>query len=464
MHSRFLLAVGLTAGLCAACGEHGTKQNAQSANAEEQEPAPVEDGSKPDEDRDEPSGESAPPPSAIDAGAPHVDAASNAKLITYAEQVRPILARSCVPCHSQGQIAPFSLESYERAKPFSSLIAKATRARTMPPSVIDNSGSCHTFRDVPWLTDDEITLLERWHQDGAPEGDTSLPAPPVKQLPKLTGDVKTIRTPGYVPSTELPDDWRCFVIDSPFTEKTFITGFDTIPGDQKTAHHMVVFYPMDDGSGLISRVLDQLEEGPGYTCFGSPGVPATILAAWAPGGGATHYPDKLGIEVQPGRPLIVQMHYNTVAAEVPGEDSTQIDLQVQADGITPGVFTQILDLEMNLPPGDKDAREIVAGNIGTKLQKSGPLQIYGVFPHMHELGRTQRFTYEQDGKESCLVDVPRYDFHWQRMYFYDKPIEIDAHTPLKLDCRFDTTTRSEVTKWGESTQDEMCVMGVFIKL
>lgn len=384
---------------------------------------------------------------------------------TYTAHVRPILARACVRCHSQGQIAPFSLESYERAAAFAPLIAQVTRARTMPPSVIDASGECNTFRDVAWLSDAEIETLERWAEQGALEGDTSLPAPQPANLPQLTGDVRTIATPGYVPSTELPDDYRCFVVDSPFTERTFVTGFDTHPGDVRTAHHMVVFYPMDDASALVGRLLDELEPGPGYTCFGSPGAPATILAAWAPGGGATHYPDNLGIEVQPGRPLIIQMHYNTVGTLNPAEDRTKIDLQVQTEGIAPAVFTQILDLDMNLPPGRTDAEEVFTATLAGNTRMQGPVQVYGVFPHMHELGRTQRLTVRgADAQESCVVDVPRWDFHWQRMYFFDQPLTIDAADEFKLRCVFDTTSRSEVTTWGEGTQDEMCVMGLLIRL
>jgi hypothetical protein len=223
---------------------------------------------------------------------------------------------------------------------------------------------------------------------------------------------------------------------------------------------------MDDFTPILARLSDDLEDGPGYTCFGSPGVPATILAAWAPGGGATIYPDDLGIEVVPGRPLIVQMHYNTSATTKPGPDSTAIDLQVQTEGILPGVFTQILDLEMSLPPGKKDAEEIVTGNLMDQVpQKNAPVQIYGVFPHMHELGRTQRVSVAgAGGQERCLVDVPRYDFHWQRMYFFDKPISVETADQLKVHCVFDTTSKTEVTKWGESTQDEMCVIGLFVKL
>lgn len=393
--------------------------------------------------------------------------ASVPSAVTYTAQVRPILARACVSCHSPGQSAPFSLGTYAEAKAVAPLIAEATAARTMPPSSIDNSGQCNTFREVAWLTDDEIATLGRWSASGAPEGDTTVPAPAPHTVPTLTGEVVSLQTPKYVPGTAGgKDDYRCFVVKNPFSAPTFVTGFDTRPGDRETAHHMVVFYPMSDALAAMADALDAKDPGPGYSCYGSPGLPATILAAWAPGAGATRYPDGLGLPVVPNRPLVVQMHYNTDHASHPGEDSTRIDLQVKSAGISPAAFIQVLDLDMNLPPGQKDAEETVRSSLGLQLpQATKPLEVYGVFPHMHELGRTQRLTMAgADGSARCLFDVPRYSFNWQRMYFYDKPIAVDPKSQLSLHCRFDTTSRTEVTKWGESTRDEMCVAGLFVKL
>lgn len=386
--------------------------------------------------------------------------------VTYTEHVRPILARACVSCHSPGAVAPFALDSYAQAKSFAPQIAQATRARTMPPSAIDNSGQCNTFRDVPWLTDAEIALLERWSAAGAPEGDPTLPAPTPHALPKLVGEIKTIKTPPYVPKKGQKDDYRCFVLKSPFTEKTFVTGFDTRPGDKETAHHMVVFYPMDNSAAALGLLRDALDPGPGYTCFGSPGVPATMLAAWTPGGGATRYPDKVGLEVVPNRPLIVQMHYSTMDTDMPHEDSTQIDFEVQKEGISPGAYVTLLDLEMSLAPGQKSAEEVVTARFPENMSKKAtPVEVYGVYPHMHQLGKTLRVTAASPaGAETCMADVPRYDFQWQRLYFFDKPIAVDPSTSFSVRCNFDTTSRMEVTKWGESTHDEMCVAGLFVKL
>ncbi|MET0285216.1 MAG: hypothetical protein ABW352_12130 [Polyangiales bacterium] len=383
---------------------------------------------------------------------------------TFSQHVAPILARACVSCHSQGQIAPFSLDGYELAKPFAKLAAKAARSRSMPPSVVDNTGACNTFRDLPWLSEEEISTLERWADEGAEAGDPDMPMPAARELPRLTGDVRKIKTPSYTPSTAKPDDYRCFVVDSPVTETSFVTGYDTHPGNTKVAHHMVVFYPMDDGSGLLARLLDELDPQPGYDCYGAPGVPATTIVGWAPGGGATVFPDHLGVEVAPTRPLIVQMHYNTSGGGAIEPDSTEIELKFEKDA-SPAALMPMLDLEMNLPPGMPDAKEVVTRTFADRIPgRTEPVQIYGAFPHMHELGKNISVTIGDGDEESCLVDAPRYSFHWQRLYFLDKPVTVDANTPIHVNCTFDTTSRKEVTSWGEGTQEEMCVAGLFVKL
>jgi hypothetical protein len=401
-------------------------------------------------------------PSAQDAS-PGGEQAPASQAPTYTAHVRPILARACVSCHSEGQIAPFTLVDYESVKPFASRIAKVTRARTMPPSVIDASGACNSFRDIAWLSEDELTTLEQWSEAGAPEGDRALATPAPRQLPTLDGTVTSVQTPDYVPDTTEPDEYRCFVVESPFKEPAFVTGYNTVPGNLKVSHHMVVFYPMDDGSAVLARLLDELDPGPGYHCPGSAQVPATVLAAWAPGAGATNLPDGLGFEVVPGRPVVVQMHYNTLGQANITPDSTRVEFETTKQGVTPARFVNLLDVGMSAAPGQAEAEVVISKTIAEKVAgATGTAEIYGMFPHMHELGRQIRVSIGDD--EECVLDAPRYEFAWQRMYFLQEPLKVDVNATIKLRCLFDTTSRTEPVTWGEGTQDEMCVTGLIVKL
>lgn len=383
--------------------------------------------------------------------------------VTYYGHVRPILARNCVNCHITGGIAPLALDTYAAARPFSPLIASETAARMMPPYPVDNSGACNTFRDARWLSDADIATLAAWHDQGAPEGDPDTEPPEVPPLPKLTGDVRTVTMPtSYTPDAGMPDDYRCFVVDNPADpdKVSYITGFDVRPGDPRIVHHVVVFAPNSPAAAAEAQAKDDAAPGPGYTCFGTSQVSAEIAAAWAPGGGSQRFPDNTGVAIQPGGKLVLQVHYNTAAA--PGApDQTEVDLAIATEGITPAEFVPLVDTDLNLPPGQAS---VDTHRVTTLAEHGydGPVTVHGVFPHMHLLGRSLRLTAEHDGDQLCIVDVPRWDFHWQLLYFFDKPGTLDATTPLSLDCNFDTTSRPGPTTWGEGTGDEMCVAGLWV--
>jgi hypothetical protein len=90
---------------------------------------------------------------------------------------------------------------------------------------------------------------------------------------------------------------------------------------------------------------------------------------------------------------------------------------------------------------------------------------YGIFPHMHTLGRTQSMeVVHADGSTSCLGEVPRWDFNWQRAYFYDRPIPIAPTDMLRLTCTYDTRSRTDVTTFGEDTTNEMCFGVLYISI
>lgn len=402
---------------------------------------------------------------AVEAGPLEGGAAVDVERPTYTEHVRPMLTRACVGCHSAGQIAPFVLDSYAAAAPRAALIAREVRARRMPPYLVDNSGACGTFRDVPRMSEAEMALLERWAAQGAPEGDPSIPAPVAPEVERLRGEVHSIDTGvSYVPRVELPDDYRCFIAEAPVAAGSYyVTGFDVRPGERRVVHHVIVYHPQNDSESARARALDAAEAGAGYTCFGAAGVTAAAVAAWAPGGGATHFPSGLGVQLAGGRPLVIQVHYNTQAGALP--DRTAVDLEVRTSGVLPGRFAPMADPMLSLPPRTRDATAGLTVSLADRPMFSMPLRVYGVFPHMHTLGRSLRLdVLRADGSRECIVDVPRWDFHWQRLYFHERPVRLNPTDSLSIQCRYDTTGRDTTTVWGEGTADEMCVTGVFVSL
>ena len=87
--------------------------------------------------------------------APKWDNAKNTTSeITYSKHIAPILNANCVECHRPGEVAPFSLLTYEEAKRWAAMIKHVTQERIMPPwKPVKGFGD---FRDERVLSDHQI--------------------------------------------------------------------------------------------------------------------------------------------------------------------------------------------------------------------------------------------------------------------------------------------------------------------
>ena len=87
---------------------------------------------------------------------------------TFAKNVAPILQSHCQNCHRPGEAAPFSLLTYEQARPWAKAIKEAVIQRKMPPWFADPHYG--KFANDSSLPQSEIDTLVRWVDAGAPLG------------------------------------------------------------------------------------------------------------------------------------------------------------------------------------------------------------------------------------------------------------------------------------------------------
>ena len=90
---------------------------------------------------------------------------------TFNKDIAPILYENCATCHRPGEVAPFSLLTYQDAAKRASLIATVTKKRYMPPWKPEPGYG--NFDHVRRLTDDQIAQIQEWAATGAPEGDAA---------------------------------------------------------------------------------------------------------------------------------------------------------------------------------------------------------------------------------------------------------------------------------------------------
>lgn len=378
---------------------------------------------------------------------------------TWAEDVAPIVMKSCAGCHVKDGIAPFALQTYEEARPLAGAIKAATAARTMPPWNLDNTGSCNTYSDARWLTDAEIATLGAWADANAPEGDPEKAPPPPGPPAALTGKSTTLDMGvTYTPDSNVDDEYRCFVVNPGLTQDRFLTGYQVHPGEQRVVHHLILF-AVDTAAGeQQAEALDAADPKDGYLCYGGAGVPsARFVAGWAPGSGATYFPEGTGIRLAANRKLVMQVHYNLANGAHP--DRTTVDLALVESVSKEATIARIAANGFMLPPGQ--ALTSVTGNLPIPAAK-GQVTLWGVGPHMHARGRTQDAWYELDGQKTCLSKVNDWNFHWQGFARLAKPITVQAGGTLGVTCGFDTSKDTMPIKSGEATTDEMCIDFLYV--
>src|SRR5258705_7763811 len=98
--------------------------------------------------------------------------------VTFSRDVLPILQKNCQSCHRPGQIAPFSLLTYESARPWARSIRTKVESRQMPPWFADPHVS--EFSNDPSLSNGQIQTIVKWVDGGAPAGDAHEAPPPVQ--------------------------------------------------------------------------------------------------------------------------------------------------------------------------------------------------------------------------------------------------------------------------------------------
>lgn len=376
---------------------------------------------------------------------------------TWADDVGPILQARCVECHQDGGVAPIALTDPTEAATFASAIRDAVVARRMPPPGPTSCGECNEYLNASWLDPQEIATLRAWADGGAPlgEGATTLVATAPTSLDRV--DLTLQISEPYTPDDALSDDYRCFIVKGGTTADSYITGWEGLPGDKREVHH-ILLYTIQPGSEAAAAALDAASPGPGYTCFGGPSVPTGAAGGWVPGSDATFLPEGTGLKVPAGASFVLQVHYNLGQGAT--SDQTGFALRLDDKVNVEGSFAMFAKNGFALPPG-KEA--VTVEQVFPAFYPSYPstITLWGVLPHMHTLGTALHAEMWNAQSQTCVTDATPWDFSNQAVYMYKEPLVVKGTDHLRLSCTYDTRTRTQVTRAGEGTSDEMCLIYVY---
>jgi Copper type II ascorbate-dependent monooxygenase, C-terminal domain len=412
------------------------------------------------------------------AGCHSSSSTSTSSELTYWKSVKPIADAKCVGCHTANNIAPFTLESFADFKAETDKVRVAVANKVMPPW--PPGSGCADYQDDRSLSDAEIATITGWIDQGAVEGKQSDYKPGTPASAGLSRVDRTLQLAAPYQPTLTPDEYRCFLMDWPETTDKYISGFRANPGNAPIVHHVIAFLaaPADVAT---YQALDDADPAPGYVCFGGPGGPnggagAHWLGAWAPGSRGDDFPTGTGLKVPAGSKVIVQVHYNmTNDNGLPDQTSVdfKLDDSVQKEAIIqPWTNPQwVQNHTMVIPAGTADqmyafqfAPAQYFGYITNNVIPSGvPVTMWTGSLHMHTRGRKATLAIvHADGTRECMLDIPKWDFHWQGAYAFTQPKTFAPTDQLYLECHFDNSDSTMDRNWGEGTADEMCLGGFYV--
>ncbi len=334
---------------------------------------------------------------------------------TFSRDVAPIFFDRCGPCHRPGQIAPMSLLSYTEARPWAKSIARAVRSRDMPP--FSGESDHYVWANDISLTDEQITTITNWVEQGAPEGDPAqLPAVPHFE------DDWSLGEPDYVITLDridVPADGEDLfpkqIKEIDIDETRWVRAIEYLPGDRRVSHHSMSTYRAPAGSG---------DQGSG------------ILAIWTAGMPPFVFPEGMGRLIYPGTKVLFDQHYHPMGEAA--SDITRVGLYFGEGELKKQVATlQVTNTGMRIPPGADHHAETAH----TLFDQD--MQILALSPHMHVRGKAMRYELTHpDGTRETLLDVPDYDYNWQWLYYPTEPIEVPAGSRLDVTAVWDNSANN----------------------
>jgi hypothetical protein len=402
-------------------------------------------------------------------------AACNSREVSFFRDVKPIIQENCLSCHVPNGIAPFPLETLQDAEMYSQPMAAAILEHTMPPWPPGKDGLPLLYDRS--LSDSDVQTIRDWLTHGLPHGNAAdYVERPSRPQPTVRADL-TLKMPApYIPTPLLAtgDDYRCFVFNPDLDRDRYVTGYAVRPGFSAVVHHVNLYLVSDPEAVEEVEHRKGDDSRPGYTCLSGPGGKADtnsqILGSWEPGAGAVPFPEHTAVRLPRDSRIVMLMHYSLLSAD--GPDQTSLDLQL---GDRPDKEASVLEMrnqDFTIPAGMVDYTVERRQTVGPDFPAAA---IYAAFPHMHFFGTSVsiKVHHPNGAPDTMLMDIPKWQYHWQGMYFLAKPLPVDPGDEVVLDCTYSNTaeTWQQVTgkntqpvdlHWGNSALDEMCLSYLYI--
>ncbi len=383
---------------------------------------------------------------------------------TFYRDVLPVLEQRCQGCHRPGQIAPFPLVTYHETRPWAAAMRAAVEQRKMPPWFADPC--CGHFPNDTSLTPQQISILIRWAENGAPAGNPqdAPPPPHFSEEWNIANPDLTLKMPVPVKLPATGDvEYTYEIVPTKFTEGKWVRMSELRPSARDHVHHAVVYIRPPDSSWLrgapvgVPFTASSLHDP--HLMHEAHSTTSDLLLVYAPGSSPENWPEGMAKFIPAHSDLVFQMHYTTNGHAA--ADQTSLGIGFAKSAPKQRVLTLQLANDHDtipIPPNRDNYRVAVEGTLPNDAV------LLGFFPHMHLRGK--KFEYNlvhPDGTRETLLRV-NYDFYWQLSYRLAEPRLLPAGTRLEAIAWYDNSRNNphnpdpdSPVQWGDQTYNEMMV-------
>jgi tetratricopeptide (TPR) repeat protein len=331
--------------------------------------------------------------------------------------------------------APFSVLDYDSVRRYAPAIASAVQRRAMPPWLPEPGHG--VFAGERRLRDDQIALIAKWVESGAPEGDPAdAPAPPTFSGGWQLGTPDLVLTlpepyelqparPGQ--GSGAGDVFRNFVIPVPITTTRYVRAVEFRADRPQVLHHADLAVDL----GRVSRRLDRADPGPGFATMD--GDQVFNVYGWSPGKVPVMESPDHAWTLNPGTDFVLLLHMIAGAGSEPVQPSIGLFFSDTPPTRTP-ISVKLEARAIDIPAGEP--------NYAVEDSYVLPVDVeaVSVYPHAHYLGKEIRGTATlPDGTVKDLLWIRQWDFRWQDRYRYRAPLVLPKGTRLSMRFTFDNS-------------------------
>jgi hypothetical protein len=171
-------------------------------------------------------------------------------------------------------------------------------------------------------------------------------------------------------------------------------------------------------------------------------------------------PEGVGIKLSKQIRVVMQVHY--FGGSEGGLDRTRAGVYFATKAVERRMlYVPLVNTTFRIPTGVKDYDVIAEFPILPLLDA----QLIQIAPHMHLLGTKIKVEVERRDEKQSLIYIDHWDFHWQGFYTYQDEVPLKSGSRVRLTCTYDNSEDNshnphsppKEVRWGEGTQDEMCL-------